>query len=256
MGAGEPCKSHGCSCGPLAGVEMRGCGPVRPGLLAARIPGGGAYAGIAGRNDIDGIVAADRQGRVAEVSLGTAPTLLTRVAALTQRRRLIAVDLPAGVQGYGDLRVLAEARKELADAGLERKHPRLIHAEDPAQVQLQERVDVAWAFSVLFHMHDEIVDACLGLVARTLTEDGVFYANVSLSEQREQQGRWQGFPVISRPRDFYGAIAARHGLAVSDVGRLDTLGHPKGLGDKSMMLRFARVDEVAVDVDGAQPSVS
>jgi len=152
--------------------------------------------------------------------------------------------------------VLAEARKELADAGLERKHPRLIHAEDPAQVQLQERVDVAWAFSVLFHMHDEIVDACLGLVARTLTEDGVFYANVSLSEQREQQGRWQGFPVISRPRDFYGAIAARHGLAVSDVGRLDTLGHPKGLGDKSMMLRFARVDEVAVDVDGAQPSVS
>jgi len=83
---------------------------LRPGLLAGRIPGGGAYAGIAGENDINGVVAADQLGRVAEVSLGTAPTLLARVAALSRRRQFIAVDLPAGVQGYGDLRALAQGR--------------------------------------------------------------------------------------------------------------------------------------------------
>jgi SAM-dependent methyltransferase len=141
--------------------------------------------------------------------------------------------------------VLQEARRELADAGLEDKQPRLIHAEDPAQVQVQAPVDVAWAFSVLFHMHDEIVDACFGLVVRALTEDGVFYANVSLSDEREEQGEWQGFPVISRPRDFYEGLAASHGLRVSDVGRLDTLGHGSGPGEKSMMLRISRAQETA-----------
>ncbi|HUB74334.1 MAG TPA: class I SAM-dependent methyltransferase [Solirubrobacteraceae bacterium] len=136
--------------------------------------------------------------------------------------------------------VLEEARRELAEAGLEHKRPTLICSEDPAQVQLAEPVDVAWSFSVLFHMRDEIVDACFALVARSLSEHGVFYANVSLSDEREEQGRWQGFPVISRPREFYAQLAARHGLSIEDVGRLDALGHGAGPGEKSIMLRFAR----------------
>lgn len=136
--------------------------------------------------------------------------------------------------------VLDEARKELAEARLEHKRPLLIHADRPAQVQLEAPVDIAWAFSVLFHMHDDIVEECLGLVARALTDGGLFYANVSLSDSREQQGQWQGFPVISRPRQFYADAAARQGLAVSDVGRLDTLGHGTGLGSRSMMLSFSR----------------
>ena len=144
----------------------------------------------------------------------------------------------AGVEARPE--VMEEARKELADAGLEHKQPRLIRSEDPADVHLPQPVDYAWAFSVLFHMPDETVDACLGLVARELTDDGVFYANVSLSESIEEQGRWQGFPVISRPRSFYAERAQAHGLEVADVGRLDELGHGSGPGEKSMMLRFTR----------------
>lgn len=159
-----------------------------------------------------------------------------------------------GVEARAD--ALAEARKELADAGLEHKRPLLIHAEDPAQVRLQERVDFAWAFSVLFHMQDETVDACLALVARELTGDGVFYANVGLGDRREQQGRWQGFPVISRTREFYTSLAAAHGLAVSDVGRLDTLGHPSEAGGRSTMLRFARAPDTAAGARDAQSSLS
>jgi hypothetical protein len=83
---------------------------LRPGLLASQIPGGAAYVGVAGANLIDGVVAADRRGRVEEVSLGTEPTLLARVAAVSRARRLVVVDLPAGVRGYGDLRALSEGR--------------------------------------------------------------------------------------------------------------------------------------------------
>src|SRR6202035_4891446 len=44
---------------------------LQPGLLAAQVPGGGGYVGTTGENDLDGGVAADREGRAARVSLGT-----------------------------------------------------------------------------------------------------------------------------------------------------------------------------------------
>ena len=83
---------------------------LQPGLLAAQIPGGAAYAGIAGSDDIDGVVAANREGRLAAVSLGPVQTLLARIAALRSARRLVACDLPAGAQGAADLRTLSAQR--------------------------------------------------------------------------------------------------------------------------------------------------
>lgn len=135
--------------------------------------------------------------------------------------------------------VLEEGRKELAEAGLEHKHPLLIHAANPAQVELEVPVDVAWAFSVLFHMPDEVVRACLGLIAGGLTECGEFYANVILGDRHEDQ--WQGFPVVSRPRESYEGWAASYGLIVNDIGTLETLGHRTGSSqDQQMMLRLTR----------------
>jgi hypothetical protein len=83
---------------------------LRPGLLAARIPGGAAYAGIAGVAGTDAIAAADRAGRVSSVSLGSAPSLLARVAPLRRAHRLVVADLPAGRAGYEDLRTLSATR--------------------------------------------------------------------------------------------------------------------------------------------------
>jgi hypothetical protein len=80
---------------------------LRPGLLAAQIPGGTAYAGIAGTDDTDAIAAADRAGRVAAVSLGSAPSLPARIAALRRTHRLVVADLPSGRAGYEDLRALS-----------------------------------------------------------------------------------------------------------------------------------------------------
>jgi hypothetical protein len=84
---------------------------LRPGLLAGEIPGGAAYAGIAGMDDVDSVAAADRAGRIAAVSLGTAPTLLARIAALRWSRRLVVADLPGGAEGQADLRTLSAARE-------------------------------------------------------------------------------------------------------------------------------------------------
>ncbi len=83
---------------------------LRPGLLAAQIPGGAGYAGIAGTDDLDAVAAAGRGGRVAAVSLGDARTLLAHVAALRASKSLVVADLPSSAEGLADLRALSAAR--------------------------------------------------------------------------------------------------------------------------------------------------
>jgi SAM-dependent methyltransferase len=114
----------------------------------------------------------------------------------------------------------------------------LIHAADPAEIRLETLFDVVWAFSVLIHMHDDVVNSYLAFVADALGENGKFYANVMLGDRPEAE--WQGFPVVSRPRESYQRWAEAHGLIAEDVGQLDALGHRMGSGDRGMMLCFAR----------------
>ncbi|HEX4838771.1 MAG TPA: hypothetical protein VFV03_09645 [Solirubrobacteraceae bacterium] len=114
---------------PWAAILKRaGSAPqlLTPGLLAASIPGGGVYAGMAGASDttapgtgatdvtsdghVDASLVADRSGRVAVVSLGPPTTLLARIAALRTTHRLVVADLPSGAPGYADLRALATTR--------------------------------------------------------------------------------------------------------------------------------------------------
>lgn len=83
---------------------------LTPGLLGASVPGGAAYAGVSGQDDLDAIAAATPQGRVAAVSLGSAASLPARIAALLKRRGLVVADLPAGAAGLSELSLLAGAR--------------------------------------------------------------------------------------------------------------------------------------------------
>jgi hypothetical protein len=85
---------------------------LRPGLLVSSLAGGAGYAGVAGAADVDAIAAADRRGRVASASLGSAATLLARIAALRAQRRLVVADLPGGAAGIADLRALAAGRAD------------------------------------------------------------------------------------------------------------------------------------------------
>jgi hypothetical protein len=84
---------------------------LRPGLLATWIAGGAAgYAGVARGEHLGAIVAADREGRVAFASLGSAPTLLARIDALRRQAPFVTADLPGGAEGRAELRALAARR--------------------------------------------------------------------------------------------------------------------------------------------------
>lgn len=137
--------------------------------------------------------------------------------------------------------VLEEGRRELREAGLEHKAPALICAPTIADGPTERRFDFIWAFSVLIHMDDDVLQETLELVARQLAEGGSMYANVNVGIE-EEEGSWQGFPVVRRPLAFYRDMCARIGLAVTDLGALSSLGHVSGdeAQDAQHMLHITR----------------
>lgn len=138
--------------------------------------------------------------------------------------------------------VLAEARRELQREKLAAKRPRLVQIGDMATLDLQQRFDVLWAFSVLFHLADPILDACLGMAARHLEPEGWFFANVIVGVG--VPGEWQGFPVVPRTLETYRALALRHGLHMRVLGSLAEVGHNSGDAsqDTQTMLVFDKGD--------------
>ncbi len=84
---------------------------LRPGLLASSIPGGAGYVGADGLDEVDLVAALDRRGHLAGGSTGSPATLLARIAAMQSRKRLVVSDLPGGLAGAADLRVLSRTRR-------------------------------------------------------------------------------------------------------------------------------------------------
>jgi len=83
---------------------------LQPGLLASQIPGGASYVAVTGASALDGVLAADRNGRLASVSLGPASTLPTRVTTASRHQHLVVADLPGGREGHAELLALSESR--------------------------------------------------------------------------------------------------------------------------------------------------
>ncbi|HEX3512084.1 MAG TPA: hypothetical protein VHT27_13405 [Solirubrobacteraceae bacterium] len=81
---------------------------LRAGLLAGLVPGGAGYVGRA--LGAGAIAAADEHGSVRAISLGTAATIRSRIAAMMSRRALVVAELPGGAAGASDLRALAASR--------------------------------------------------------------------------------------------------------------------------------------------------
>jgi SAM-dependent methyltransferase len=134
--------------------------------------------------------------------------------------------------------VLDEARAELREHRLEDKHPALVVNGDLATFDLGRRFDVIWAFSVLIHMSDDVLDGALEFVGRHLAEGGTFFGNIATEARSDKI--WEGFPDVARPISFYEERARAHGLAVENLGPMRALGHPAGHGADQQMLRFTR----------------
>ena len=115
-----PDASGGARLGGWPAVVARAAGApakLRPGLLAQTVPGGAGYAGVRGLSRADSIVAADRTGRVAEVSLGPARDVAERAQRLLARRAFVVAGLPDGAAGRRGARPADRAapRRRAAD---------------------------------------------------------------------------------------------------------------------------------------------
>ena len=135
---------------------------------------------------------------------------------------------------------LDEGRKELQEAGLEEKNPTLLQSTDLSQLTLDQQFDYVWAFSVLFHLSDEILDQTLNFVGKHLSGEGVFFANVDIGEMNE--GNWQTFPVVWRTLEFYSHECSKNGLVLTDLGPLKNHGHISNVEsqDSQRMLRITK----------------
>ncbi|MDP8909879.1 MAG: hypothetical protein M3N47_12370, partial [Chloroflexota bacterium] len=72
---------------------------IVPGLLAGSVPGGAGYVSPAKRPALDAVLAANRDGALAEVSLGSHRTVLERLEGVLERRPLVILALPRGDRG-------------------------------------------------------------------------------------------------------------------------------------------------------------
>lgn len=95
---------------PVRGRARRVSTTLRPGLLAASIPGGAAFVGVDGRQADPAIAAADASGRVAASSVGPASTVSARVLEVLEDRRFAVVALPEGPEGRQALDALIRER--------------------------------------------------------------------------------------------------------------------------------------------------
>jgi hypothetical protein len=90
---------------------------VHPGLLASAIPGGAGYAGYtpSKSRNLEAVVAADRGGRVAALSIGTPVTVAARAEKLLATHRLVVVGLPPKREGGRQLDDLLRRRTRTPD---------------------------------------------------------------------------------------------------------------------------------------------
>ncbi|MGJ8593516.1 MAG: methyltransferase [Aquaticitalea sp.] len=137
--------------------------------------------------------------------------------------------------------VLNEGRKEIKSEKLEDKNPNLISFNQFSDVNLNEKLNVMFAFSVLIHLEDKIAESCFQFVSNSLLSGGVFYANVNIASSRE--GNWLEFPIVFRNQEFYSDLASKNGLNLENMGNMLSLGHDTGkkADRQQIMLKFTKI---------------
>lgn len=134
--------------------------------------------------------------------------------------------------------VLQEGLNELKESRLENKAPTLESGNFESDINFNRKFDYLWAYSVLIHMQDEILDSCFKFVSAHLHPEGVFFANVNIGTKAD--GNWEEFPVVHRSLNFYEDMADKYGLRVKDIGPISDFGHHSGKPqDRQRMLKIS-----------------
>jgi cyclopropane fatty-acyl-phospholipid synthase-like methyltransferase len=133
--------------------------------------------------------------------------------------------------------VLDLAWQQIGKNSLSDKNPRLIRSDDFASSELGDRTfDFVWAFSVLYHLSDEILDRCFASMRSRLADGGCFVANVQTDVD---SSTWLEFPFLKRTVEDYEQVAARNGLSTKILGTIEERGFRlPGAERKNMLLQF------------------
>lgn len=134
---------------------------------------------------------------------------------------------------------IAEARKLIDKESLGDKTPKVLQSSGFGSKELGERTfDFVWAFQVLYHLTDELLDVCLSAVRTRMDCSSRFFANINTESPSSE---WKEFPFLRRPFDFYRGAAQRHDLTVEDLGQLRDHGYTNKVGGQyNHMLLFTR----------------
>ena len=132
-----------------------------------------------------------------------------------------------------DLRpaTIAEARKQVARAGLEAKRPRLAQSAcfggDVPELG-EASFDYVWACQILCHLTGEQVGSLFEQAARRLAPGGKFYGDIiGAAHEVREDSQWSGFSFHLHTLNELGAMAAQHGLTLRPLGTIDQFGYPK-----------------------------
>jgi 2-polyprenyl-3-methyl-5-hydroxy-6-metoxy-1,4-benzoquinol methylase len=130
--------------------------------------------------------------------------------------------------------VLDLAWSQVGKAGLADKNPKLLHSRSFGAEELgHERFDFIWSFSVLYHLTDPLLNDCFAQIAQRLAPQGSYFANLNV-EQPESE--WLEFPFVKRNVEFYREAARRNGLAMTELGTLQSLGFRLDFAEKTNVL--------------------
>jgi SAM-dependent methyltransferase len=118
--------------------------------------------------------------------------------------------------------VVDTAHKLVGKAQLGYKNPVLLHSESFGLEELHdEKFDFVFAFSVLYHLEDQLLDQLISPVARRLAKGGSLIANINV---HHEPSRWLEFPFQQRPLAFYENKARNGGLKLQVLGDGTQLG--------------------------------
>ena len=128
---------------------------------------------------------------------------------------------------------------EIGLAKLSAKNPRLICSTSFGSVELsEEKFDVVFSFSVLFHLTDELLKSYFAQVSARLKPGGICLAQVNT---HLEGGTWLRFPFIKRTVTDYLQEARDAGLNAKSLGTIQSLGFElKGEEQLNEMLEFSK----------------
>lgn len=151
-----------------------------------------------------------------------------------------------GAGGYTGIDVRESAINEACDLvsrlKLQAKSPTLAVSDKFAtDVCPPHSQDFIWAFQVIYHLEDTLVQACFHACSNLLAPNGVVYANVQPATRGLLRGQWKEFPFVPREIDQYIGWAEAAGLTCRSLGMLADFDYPSQLAGRfNEMLELKR----------------